>query len=84
VTSTVQVTTGITWTEHLQFSPPDFQVLRYADRIVVGSATIPIMLQDDEFRRPNVRDDLFGGRLGWIFVTELPGSLGKLVEAGRK
>ncbi len=29
------------------FDSPDFEVLRYQDRIVVGSTTIPIVLQDE-------------------------------------
>ena len=29
------------------FDTPDFEVVRYADRLVIGKTTIPIVLQDE-------------------------------------
>jgi hypothetical protein len=38
---------SVNWYGTPVFDSPDFEVLRYQDRIVVGSTTIPIVLQDE-------------------------------------
>jgi len=35
------------WYDTPVFDSPDFEVLRYSDRIVIGTTTIPIVVQDE-------------------------------------
>ena len=60
--------TTVHWYGTPVFSSPDFEVLRYADRIVVGSATIPIMLQDEQSFVARTSEMSFSVTdSGWIF-----------------
>ena len=38
---------NVHWYGSPVFDSPDFEVLRYSDRIVIGQTTIPIVVQDE-------------------------------------
>ena len=50
------------------FDSPDFEVLRYPDRIVIGQTTIPIVLQDERSLVAKTQDATFSVvDSNWIF-----------------
>jgi len=50
------------------FDSPDFAVLRYPDRIVIGQTTIPIVLQDERSLVAKTQDATFSVvDSNWIF-----------------
>jgi len=56
------------WYSDPVFSSPDFEVLRYTDHIVIGSSTIPIVLQDDRSLVARTSEMTFSVvDSGWIF-----------------
>jgi hypothetical protein len=58
----------VQWYGSPVFASPDFEVLRYSDRIVIGQTTIPIVLQDERSLVAKTQDATFSVvDSSWIF-----------------